>query len=206
MSVSEAKQNNTSGNDCNHLFELTSVEWLYTDMFLIIPTQVKPKQRKSQKSCRRNIREDHTRTTMTTTNHKQRQTLSQTVPDSQSPIAKTCVSFSFCPMFELYGWSHWSLLQSGSHSSYCLDAPLYLHFPCCVTLLLPMFPQSPKGFLSHKIRVGSCWKQNDSCRSQKEVMWAEVRFLAEEKKAADHHWSLRVPWRDESHFPVYALY
>ena len=41
VAVSEAKQNNTSGNNCNRLTELASIEWLDTDMFLIIPTQVK---------------------------------------------------------------------------------------------------------------------------------------------------------------------
>lgn len=42
VAVSEAKQNNTSGNDHNCLIELASIEWLDTDVFLIIPTQVKP--------------------------------------------------------------------------------------------------------------------------------------------------------------------
>lgn len=42
VAVSEAKQNNTSGNNRNHLIKLASVEWLDTDMFLIILTQVKP--------------------------------------------------------------------------------------------------------------------------------------------------------------------
>lgn len=43
VAVSEAKQNNKSGNDHNHLIELASTKWLDTDKFLTIPIQVKPR-------------------------------------------------------------------------------------------------------------------------------------------------------------------
>lgn len=152
-------------------------------------------QRKSEKSCREMLGKTTQEQQWPPQTTKRDKLLSHIVPGSQPPTVVPCICFSSCPSLKLYGHSCWSLCsQTATHLT------VMSLFLCCGS------PHSPKGSHSHKMSLGSCWKQNRSCRSQTEGMWAEVQFLLEEEKAADHHWSLQVPWRAESHFPVYALY
>lgn len=152
-------------------------------------------QRKSKKSCREMLgktTQEQQWPSQTTSRDK---LLSQLVPGSRSPTVIPRICFSSCPSLELHGRSCWSLTAVRQSLISLFWCPFFA-----------VFFLSPKVFLSHKMSVSSCWKQNCSCRSQTEGMWAEVELLLEEEKAADHHWSLQVPWRAESHFPVYALY
>lgn len=93
MAVSEAKQNKMSGNNLNHFIELASAEWLDTDIFLITLIHVKPRHfyletKKEREILQRDVREDHTKT-MITTNHKERQTF---VPDCCWQSTSNCYS------------------------------------------------------------------------------------------------------------------